>query len=178
MDSQTWIVFRWSAAAVLLTTIIFAGCLILWKWLKSLKNFLFALSSKAKRNQELLNELQLKIMSMQELMQAEMTAYTTVTKAAEAIKTELDSLRGREVPPPEKIMDMILPLNNNDGSAYGFKITLLDGGMLVAVIHSCRKDDLLKDPEISHYHYTLMQYDAKGELLDVRAAPVSEKQEK
>ncbi|MBO4646828.1 MAG: hypothetical protein J5806_01580 [Lentisphaeria bacterium] len=110
-------------------------------------------------------------------IRTEMTAYhAALMAAAESIKTKLHSLKEGNL--PDKILDTVLPLNNNDGSTYGFKIPLTDGGMFVAVVHSSRKDDLLKDPEIAHYHYTLMLYNAKGELLDVRAAPVAEKQEK
>ena len=105
-------------------------------------------------------------------IRTEMTAYhAALMESVNSLKTENGRL-------PGEILDSVQPLNNNDGSTYGFKIPLTNGGMFVAVVHSSRKDDLLKDPEIAHYHYTLMLYNAKGELLDVRAAPVAEKQEK
>ena len=74
--------------------------------------------------------------------------------------------------PPAEVLDAILPLNNNDGSVYGFQILLPDGGRVVAVIHSHCKEDLLDYPEVGHRRYTLLRYDSAGDLAAVRKSSV------
>ena len=100
---------------------------------------------------------------------ADRAAVMDMSEALAPLKTEKNSVSNT-------ILDKVLPINNDDGSTYGFKISLPSGGTLVAVIHSLEKDDLLKAPEIVHYHYTVMAYDANGELIGEKAEPVSEKQ--
>ena len=73
---------------------------------------------------------------------------------------------------PAEVLDAVLPLNNHDGSVYGFQFLQPDGGRVIAVIHSREPEDLLDYPEVGHCRYTLLRYNAAGELAAVRKSDV------
>ena len=198
MNCQTGSFSLWVAAAGLLVVIVIFAAVFFYRKLKAFKMFLMSLrtavretaaaaaqtkaevteiirtaeeASAASKKATAASE---KAIALSGKIRTEMTAYhTAVMCALEKKKKNWDDF-------PETIMDKVMPLKNNDGTVYGFKIQLADGSSFIAVIHTLQKDDLPeeKNQDFSHSSWTLMRYDAGGELMDVRTDPIDQPREK